>query len=111
MRKRFEAQGIFLDGMDVAVSRGREGTIDWVNYIDEINKAFPEDENETKIPWSYALDKVSLKNINVTWSDDAPVSPYDARVKNIALEAAKVTSDETKPLMATFALGGDAHRA
>jgi len=104
MRKRFEAKGIRLNGMDIAVSRGYEGTIDWVKYIDEINKAFPEDENETKIPWSYEIDNVSLKNINLTWSDDAPLSPYDARVKNIAMEAAKVTSDETKPLMATLGL-------
>ncbi len=105
MRKHFEAKGIHLNGMDVAVSRGREGTIDWVNYIDEINKAFPEDENETKIPWSYALDTVSLKNINVTWSDNAPLSPYDLSVKNALIEATNVTSDETKPLMATLGLG------
>jgi hypothetical protein len=106
MRKRFEAKGIRLDGMDVAASRGHDGTIDWVNYLDEINRAFPSDENETKEPWSYALGGVSVNHVNFTWSDDAPSSPYNLRAKNMAMEAGTVTSDETKLLMATFGLDG-----
>ena len=69
-----------------------------------LTKRFPDDENETKEPWSYELGGVSVNNVNITWSDDAPISPYDASVKNIAMETGTVTSDETKPLIATFGL-------
>ena len=41
MRKRFEAKKIRLSGMDVAASRNHEGTINWIHYLDAINKAFP----------------------------------------------------------------------
>lgn len=106
IRKRFETQNIRLHGMELAASRGTDGSIDWVNYIDEINKAFPDDENESdKTPWSFRIEKFSLDSLGVQWRDNAPKSPYRLRVDTIALHTGAIDSDEREAIAAEITSG------
>jgi hypothetical protein len=105
LRKVANVEALSMEGIDVSASRNPNGVINWVDYVEQINKAFPEDENETKEPWSYTVGSVDVKNVNASWSDDAPLSPYVLRADSMALQVRGVSSDETKPLMATFAVG------
>lgn len=98
MRKVFRAESLSVNGINLAAERSRDGKIDWVTYIEEIQKAFPEDENETKEPWNVTLGKVSVENVGVQWSDNAPAEPYQARLNNLSLQTGVISSDETSPL-------------
>jgi len=94
MRKIFNAESLTLKGINLSAQRSREGVIDWVTYIEEIQKAFPEDENETKEPWNFSLGKVAVENVGVQWSDNAPREPYRASLQNVRLHTGAVSSDE-----------------
>ncbi|HEX5669969.1 MAG TPA: DUF748 domain-containing protein [Sulfuricurvum sp.] len=96
MRKVIEANRVKLDGFSVNASRNKEGVIDWIDYLDQIKKAFPEDENETKIPWKVAIKEVALENIALGWSDYAPTVPYTASVDGINIYSQNLSSDPKK---------------
>jgi len=98
MRKVFNAQEFALKGLNIAAERAKNGTIDWVNYIQEIQKAFPEDENETKEPWTFSLAKAGIEGIGLQWSDNAPLEPYRATVANLKIQSGAISSDEAVPL-------------
>lgn len=106
MRKVFSAESLKLSSLDMSAERSADGTIDWVHYIEAIKKAFPEDENETKIPWKVALDRVDLDGVGVTWNDKAPLEPYRLRLENLSLHSTALSSEETAPL--NFALSSGA---
>lgn len=108
LRKIFNAESVGIEGVSVAAQRSHDGAIDWVNYIEQIQKAFPEDENETKVPWQFALGNVNVENVGVQWSDLAPREPYVANVNNFSLHTGTLSSDENTPL--TLSLGTDAIR-
>lgn len=98
IRKLFHARGVTLNGINLAAQRSREGEIDWITYIEEIQKAFPDDENETKVPWNFTLGSVAVENGSVQWNDNAPVEPYRASLKNFSLHTGSLSSEE-KALM------------
>ena len=108
LRKIFNAESIGISGINVAAERSSQGQIDWVNYIDQIQKAFPEDENETKVPWRFVVGSVNVENVGVQWNDHAPREPYKASVNNLSLHTGAISSEETTPLI--FSLGTDAIR-
>ncbi|MDP3267012.1 MAG: DUF748 domain-containing protein [Sulfuricurvum sp.] len=96
MRKVLEANAVKLDGLTVNASRSKEGVIDWVDYLDQIKKAFPEEENETKIPWTVMIKEVGLENIAMGWTDYAPIAPYRASIGGINIHSQNFSSDPKK---------------
>jgi hypothetical protein len=108
LEKIFNADSLRVGGINLAAQRSREGKIDWLEYIEQIQKAFPEDENETKVPWKFALGSVNVENVGLQWSDLAPKEPYAASVNNFSLHTGALSSDENTPL--TLSLGTDAIR-
>jgi len=105
MRKVFDANTLKLDGLALSASRSRAGVIDWLDYVEKINKAFPEDENETKVPWNFLIGDVALQNMAVKWTDNAPKVPYTATLEGISLTAQRVSSDPKKALNAQLKTG------
>jgi hypothetical protein len=102
LKKHLESSGVRLSGIGLNAHRNPDGSIDWVNYLDKINRAFPEDENETKVPWSYAIDKVEISGADIGWRDNAPFSPYTADIKNITVATGAINSDEAHEISATI---------
>lgn len=98
VRKRFSAESVGVDGISVSAARAADGTIDWLRYIEEIQKAFPEDENETKEPWQYRVGRVSVQGAGVQWSDHAPAAPYRVNLANARLRTGVIESDPGVPL-------------
>lgn len=98
LRKELNADRFSLNGLDVSASRSRTAVIDWLDYIEQINKAFPEDENETKVPWNVMIGDVNLGNMGVTWSDHQPKIPYMATIGGITLSSQQLSSDPQKLL-------------
>lgn len=94
MKKHFSARALELNALNLSAQRSREGKIDWVNYLEDIQKAFPEDENETKEPWNFALESVAVENVGVQWNDNAPREPYRASLSNLRLHTGVISSDE-----------------
>lgn len=108
LRKIFNAESLNIGGINLSAQRSHEGKIDWLEYIDQIQKAFPEDENETKVPWRFALGSVNVDNVGVQWSDLAPHEPYMANVNNFSLHSGALSSDENTLIM--LSLGTEAIR-
>ncbi|MFA6144462.1 MAG: DUF748 domain-containing protein [Sulfurimonas sp.] len=98
LRKELKADRFSLNGLDVSASRSRTAVIDWLDYIEQINKAFPEDENETKVPWKVMIGDVNLENMGVTWSDHQPKIPYSATMGGITLSSQQLSIDPKKLL-------------
>lgn len=105
MRKVFEADTVKLDGLGLHASRSKSGVIDWIDYIEQIKVAFPEDENETKIPWTVAIKEVALENMAMGWRDDAPHESYTATVGGVNVYSQNLSSDPKALLSATVHLG------
>ncbi len=93
MRKTFSAESVGVSGISASAARSTDGTIDWLRYIEEIQKAFPEDENETKVPWQYQVGSVSAEGVGVQWSDHAPAVPYRVNLANLRLRTGVIESD------------------
>lgn len=77
MQKVFNAESLTVDGMNLAVSRSHDGKIDWINYVESIQKAFPKEENATKeeaskTPWVYGIKEIALNNGSVGFIDEVP---------------------------------------
>ncbi len=98
MRKVLDANALKLNGLALNASRSRDGVIDWLEYMEQIKKAFPEDENETKIPWTFNVRDVALENMGATWDDRAPKIPYTAALEGVSAYAQNVSSDPQKTL-------------
>lgn len=105
MRKVFNAKSLSVNGITLAAERSKEGKIDWITYIEELQKAFPEDENETKEPWTFTLGSVGVENVGIEWSDNAPREPYRASLSNLRLHTGSVSSDEQLPLTLSLQTG------
>lgn len=105
MRKVLEANTVKLNGLAVNASRSKEGVIDWIDYIDQIKKAFPEDENETKIPWSFRIKEIAAEEIALEWNDYAAKEAYRANVSGINLYSQNLSSDPKDLLHATAHFG------
>jgi len=105
LRKELNADRFSLDGLDVSASRSRGGVIDWLDYVEQIKAAFPEDENETKVPWQVSIDDISLENMGARWSDSAPKEPYFVTLKGINLTAHHLSSDPQKLLGMELKMG------
>ena len=104
LKKSFKAQSLALEGINLSAQRSHEGKIDWIHYLEEIQKAFPKDENETESePWNFALGSVSVENVAVQWSDNAPREPYRAVLSNLRLHTGPVSSDEKSHLNLSLA--------
>ena len=109
LKKVFNARSLILDGINLSAERSGEGKIDWLSYLEAIQKAFPKDENETESePWTFALGGVAVENAVVQWSDNAPREPYRAVLSNLRLHSGSVSSD-TKALL-KLSLATDALR-
>lgn len=94
-KKIFNARSLELNALNLSAQRSHDGKIDWINYLEDIQKAFPKDENETASePWNLALGSVSVENVGVGWSDNAPREPYRASLSNLRLHTGPVSSDE-----------------
>ncbi|MCX6073086.1 MAG: DUF748 domain-containing protein [Campylobacterales bacterium] len=105
LRKELSVDRFSLNGLEVSGSRSRTGVIDWLKYIEQINKAFPEDENETKVPWKVAINDINLENMGVRWSDHQPKVPYSATLEGITLSSQLLSSDPKKLLNAQLKTG------
>lgn len=105
MRKVLQANSVKLEGLAVNASRNKEGVIDWIDYMEQINKAFPEDENETKTPWKVAIKDIALENMALGWRDEAPNQPYTASVSGMNLYSQNLSSNPKNSLNATLHLG------
>jgi len=105
MRKVLDASSLKLDGLALSASRSRSGVIDWLDYMEQINNAFPKDENETKIPWSVSICDVALQNMAVRWVDNGPKVPYTAMLEGISLGSQNVSSDLKKTVNAELKTG------
>jgi len=109
LKKSFKAQSLSLKGINLSAQRSHDGKIDWLNYLEAIQKAFPKDENETESePWNFALGSVAVENVGLQWRDDAPMEPYRASLNNLRLHSGAVSSD-TKALL-NLSLATDALR-
>ncbi len=94
MRKDFRAESLELSGITLAAHRSREGKIDWLNYVEEIQKSFPKEEtNETSEPWNVYLGGAKIENVGLNWSDDAPAEPYRLTLSNLSLQTGSIQSD------------------
>jgi hypothetical protein len=94
MRQDFRAEALELSGITLAAHRSREGKIDWLNYVEEIQKNFPKEErNETSKPWNVYLGGAKIENVGLNWSDDAPAEPYRLSLSNLSLQAGEIRSD------------------
>ncbi|MGZ5208874.1 MAG: DUF748 domain-containing protein, partial [Sulfuricurvum sp.] len=96
LRKELKADRFGINGVEVSASRSRSGVVDWLDYVEQIKTAFPEDENETKVPWQVSIGDVSLENMAVRWDDSAPKEPYFATLEGINLTAHHLSSDPQK---------------
>lgn len=96
LRKELNADRFGINGVEISASRSHSGVIDWLDYVEQIKAAFPEDENETKVPWQVNIGDVSLENMGVRWSDSAPKEPYLATLEGINLTARHLNSDPKK---------------
>lgn len=105
MRKLLEADTVKLNGLSVHASRNKEGVIDWIDYLDQIKKAFPEDENETKTPWSFRIKEVAVEEVALVWNDYAPKEAYRASIGGINLHTSNLSSVPKDLLNATAHLG------
>ncbi|MCL4431426.1 MAG: DUF748 domain-containing protein [Epsilonproteobacteria bacterium] len=105
MRKVLEANTAKLDGLAVSASRSKGGVIDWIDYIDQIKKAFPDDENETKIPWSFRIKDVAAEEIALVWNDYAPKEAYRASVGGISLYSQNLSSNPKELVNAAVHFG------
>lgn len=73
MKKVFKAGALKLDGMNFSAQRSSAGKINWLTYIEKIQKAFPKEEtNESETPWSYGIDEITLNNSSVGFIDEVP---------------------------------------
>ncbi len=73
MKKVFKAGALKLDGMNFSAQRSSEGKINWLTYIEKIQKAFPKEEtNESEAPWTYGIDEITLNNSSVGFIDEVP---------------------------------------
>lgn len=105
LKKRFEAGSFSISGVDVAAERNRAGVINWMDYMSQIQKAFPSDKNETTEPWSYAIGSFSLDSLKLRWHDEAPKEPYALQMEGISIGTGLIESDEAKPITAAFRTG------
>lgn len=105
MRKVLEANSINLDGLELHASRSQSGAIDWIEYADQINKAFPSDDNETKVPWKVKVKDIALEDIALVWNDFAPKEAYRAKVSGINLYSQNLSSDPKLLLNASVGFG------
>jgi hypothetical protein len=105
IRKVLQVNSVKLNGLAVNATRNKAGVIDWIDYLDQIKKAFPEDENETKIPWKVAVKDIVMENIAVGWRDEAPSQPYTASLSGINVYSQNLSSDPKNSLNATVHLG------
>lgn len=103
MSKLFSAGSLNIAGVNFAARRSQEGIIDWLKYVEEIQKAFPEDENETKVPWNFRVEKFVLDGLGVEWSDNAPAEPYRLSLANGRVHAEVIASDPKVPLSVSAA--------
>lgn len=73
MQKSFSAGVLKIDGLNLLAKRYHDGSIDWLNYIEKTQKAFPKKEtNETSAPWSYGIGEIALTNSAVGFVDEVP---------------------------------------
>lgn len=73
MQKSFSAGALKIDGLNLSAKRYHDGSIDWLNYIEKTQKAFPKKEtNETSSPWSYGIGEIALINSAVGFVDEVP---------------------------------------
>lgn len=105
LKKIFNARLVGIDGIDLVASRSSQGLIDWITYLDQIKAAFPEDENETKEPWTFAIDGLDVRNVALEWKDQAPKEPYSASIGNISLHSGLLSSNAKIPLNASVKTG------
>lgn len=105
MKKVFNAEVLSVNGINFSAYRSPEGKIDWLTYIDEIQKAFPSDETKNDEPWSFSLGSTAVENIGIEWRDDAPREPYRADVKNLSLHSGMFSSDLQSILKLTVESG------
>ncbi|MDO9206921.1 MAG: DUF748 domain-containing protein [Sulfuricurvum sp.] len=98
LRKELSADHFGINGVEISASRSHSGVIDWLDYIEQIKAAFPEDENETKVPWQITVGDVSLENMGIRWSDNAPKEPYSVMLDRIHFGAQHLSSDPQKSL-------------
>lgn len=103
LRKEFAADALEIEGVNLAARRFQNGTIDWVRYIEEIGRAFPEDENETKVPWTFRVNRFALEKLGAEWSDSAPKEPYRFTLENGRIHAEGIESDPKRPLSVSIA--------
>lgn len=105
IKKQLEAKGVTCDGVSLGAKRFQNGEIDWLVYLDEINAAFPDDENETKEPWNYRIGGIDVQNVAFLWSDYAPKVPYKKELTGIHVKAEDLSSDEAQPINASIHFG------
>jgi uncharacterized protein involved in outer membrane biogenesis len=105
LKKHADVHAVTLHGFNLTAARSTTGVIDWVDYIDQIDKAFPSEDNETKVPWTFTLHTLDADGIGVRWDDHAPKLPYTATLEGIALHAHDLSSDPIVPLVATLSVG------
>lgn len=105
MRKVLEVNAIKLAGLELHASRSQLGVIDWIEYGDQINKAFPSDDNETKTPWNVNVKDIALEDIALVWNDFAPKEAYRANVSGINLYSQNLSSDPKALLNASVRFG------
>ncbi|MCK9371996.1 MAG: DUF748 domain-containing protein [Sulfuricurvum sp.] len=103
LRKEFAADALEIEGVNLAARRFQNKTVDWVTYIEEIQRAFPEDENETKEPWKFRLNRFTLEKFGAEWSDSAPKEPYRFTLENGRIHAEGIESDPKRPLSVSIA--------
>jgi hypothetical protein len=96
MKKVFKAGTLKLDGMNLFAQRSREGEIDWMNYVAEIQKAFPkEDTNDSEMPWTYSIDEIALSNSAVEFVDELPSKKVTMNLDQLNLNLKGFQSDSS----------------
>lgn len=107
MRKQFAASSLAVQGVNVRAIRGTDGMIDWLTYVQEIQKAFPGDpkkaSDETKELWRFRLGSVSLDGVGAEWTDNAPATPYRVSLTNARLHTGVIEDDPKAPLNLSLA--------
>lgn len=103
MKRKFEAKSLSAEGINLSASRSAEGQIDWISYVETIQKAFPKAEKSDSAPWEAALGGVRIDRLGVTWRDDAPEEAYRADLKNLSLHTGPIRSDEHSPVELSIA--------
>ena len=97
---RTSLKSIKAEGLELHVSRGRDGKVNFENLVAvaaETKAPEPKEKpkNESK-PFIYAVDEIALGSATIHFTDEQPKRPYKTRLDNVNLKVTGLTNEADK---------------